>query len=468
MLRRLVARQVTGGRHRSESEAAYRTAATRVLILGGGFGGMAAALALEKRLGQRPDTSTLVVDRNNDMLFTPLLWTVADGRANPNDVVVPLRAFQRRRAFHVLHATVEGIDLDAREVRTDAGTRPYDYLVIALGSETAVPDLPGLRRFAHQFHTPADTMELRNVLIDAVEAAHRTEDESERRAWLTFVVGGGGDTGVELAATIRVYLADALLAAYPWLADVPIRVVVIGRADRVVPMSSPRASKAVRRALEAGGVEVITGVTIDAVTERAVRTSEGEIPARTLFWAAGITAPPIIRDLPVAHARNGAVMVDGCLRLADHPEAFAIGDGAWAFDAATGDPVPPTAQAAEHEGRYVAAAIAATVAGRQAKPFRYHPLGRLALLGGGRGVAELGGRTITGLPAWLLWHGYYWSRIPSWRNRVRLLIAWMLAGLIGRETGQLRLSPGGIRAVGDAESRSGAPSTEDEVRKKAG
>jgi NADH dehydrogenase len=310
-------------------------------------------------------------------------------------------------------------------------------------------------------------MELRNVLIDAVEVAHRTEDETERKAWLTFVVGGGGDTGVELAATIHVYLTDALLAAYPWLADVPVRVVVIGRADRVVPMSSPRASKAVRRALEAGGVEVLTGVTVDGVTERAVRTSEGEIAARTLFWAAGITAPPVIHDLAVAHARNGAVLVDAWLRLPGHPEAFAIGDGAWAYDAATGDPVPPTAQAAEHEGRYVAAAITATIAGRQPKPFRYRPLGRLALLGGGRGVAELGGQTITGLPAWLLWHAYYWSRIPSWRNRLRLLIAWSLAGMIGRETGQLRLSPGGARAEAGAEPRSGERIAEDEERKSA-
>ena len=425
--------------HRSETEAAYRAAGTRILILGGGFGGLATALGLDRRLAHRDDVSVLVVDRNNDLLFTPLVWTVADGRANPNDVVVPIRAFQRGRRFHVLRAEIEAIDLDARQVRTTAGDRPYDTLVVALGSRTALPDLPGLREHAHQFHSPADAMELRNHLIDAVEAAHETDDPDERQTWLTFVVGGGGDTGIELAATIHEYVTTALLAAYPWLADARPRIVVVGRADRLVPMSSPRTSDAVRRTLEHEGIEVWTGAAIEAVTETAVRTSRGDIPARTLFWAAGITAPAVVRALPVEHARNGAVIVDDRLRLPGHPEVYVIGDAAWAFDAATHDPVPPTAQAAEHQGAYVAAAIAADLAGEPVPPFRFRTKGRLALLGKRTGVAELGPVTISGLPAWFLWHAWYLYRIPSWRNRLHLLTDWLLAALAGRETGQLRL-----------------------------
>jgi len=437
--RRTTARSSWRNRHRSETLFAYHAARHKILILGAGFGGMAAALGLDEQIGDRSDTSVLVVDRDSALLFTPLLWTVADGRANPSDVVVPIRAFQSGRAFHLLHASVEEIDLDRCEVRTSAGTRPYDYLVVALGSVTAIPELPGLRERALRFHTPADAIELRNHLIDALENAHHTVDAQERREWLSFVVGGGGDTGVELAATIRNFLQFGLLAEYPWLADERPRVVVVGRAQRLVPMSSPTTSAAVEHILREEGVEVWTDVAIEGATEREVQTSRGTIPARTLFWAAGITAPPVVRDLPVEHARNGAVLVDETLRVPGRAEVFVVGDSAWAFDGISGDPTPPTAQAAGHMGDYVAEAIAGLIAGQQPKPFRFVTRGRLALLGHRTGVAEVFGRVFDGLPAWLLWHGYYLSAIPVWRNRIRLLTNWLLAGLTGRETAQLRL-----------------------------
>lgn len=423
---------------------AYQAARHRVLILGGGFGGLAAAQRLDALLGTRPDVSVLVVDHNSALLFTPLLWTVADGRVNPNDVVVPIRAFQHGRSFHLLHADVEEIDLGRREVRTSAGVRPYDSLVIALGSVTAVPSLPGLQEHALRFHTPADAMELRNHLIDAVEHAHQSVDVRERTEWLTFVIGGGGDTGIELAATIRDYLRVGLLAAYPWLADEEPRIVVVGRAKRLVPMSTPATSSWVEDVLTGEGIEVWTGVAIEAVTDRAVQTSRGEIPARTLFWAAGISAPPVVRDLPVDHARNGAIHVDETLRVRNHPEVFVVGDSAWAYDGVTGDPAPPTAQAAEHMGAYAGEAIARAIENRSNPPFQFQTRGRLALLGHRTGVAEVAGRVFTGIPAWLLWHVYYLSKIPSWRNRVRLVTDLLLSGLTGRETALLRLEPSRI------------------------
>jgi NADH dehydrogenase FAD-containing subunit len=197
------------------------------------------------------------------------------------------------------------------------------------------------------------------------------------------------------------------------------------------------------------GIEVWTGVSIEGVTERVVQTSRGEIPARTLFWAAGISAPPVVRELPVEHARNGAVLVDETLRVPGRPEVFVVGDGAWAYDGVTGDPTPPTAQAAEHMGAYVAEAIATTIAGREPAPFRFETRGRLALLGHRTGVAEVLGRAFDGLPAWVLWHAYYLSKIPSWRNRLRLLATWGLSGVTGRETAQLRLEPSGEASVVD-------------------
>jgi NADH:quinone reductase (non-electrogenic) len=429
-----------GPEHLSASDVPDDGSAHRVVILGGGFGGIATALTLDRLLRHRRDVPIQVIDRDNALLFTPLLWTVAEGRADASDVVVPIRSFQRQRRFHLLHAEVEGIDLDRRVVTTSAGAERYDTLVIALGSVTATPDLPGLRERARVFHHPADAVALRNQLIDAVEAAHHEPDPATRRAWLTFVVGGGGDTGVELAATIETYLESGLLAAYPWLADETPRVVIVGRGDRLVPMSDAQTSQRVRQALEAEGVEVWTGASIEAVDDDRVETSRGPIPTHTLFWAAGITAPRVVSKLPVAHARNGALIVNDRLQLPERPEVFAIGDAAWAFDPGTGDPIPPTAQAAELEGDYVARAIAARRDGEAVAPFRYAPRGHLALLGNRSGVARIGPLIFSGLPAWLVWHAYYLSRIPSWRNRLHLLLDWTLAATTGRDTAQLRLA----------------------------
>jgi NADH:ubiquinone reductase (H+-translocating) len=428
--------------HVSESEEHYRSASTRILILGSGFGGLATALQLDQQLSPSDDVSVLVVDRNNDLLFTPLLWTVASGRANPNNVTVPIRNFQKGRRFHVLHAEIERIDLDQKMVHTSTGSRPYDILVIALGSHTIVTDLLGLHEHALPFHSPADALQLRNHLIDAVEAAHHTDDLKERQSWLTFVVGGAGDTGIELAATIHEYLTAGLLNEYPWLVDAPIRVILVGRAERILPMGDPSTAQLVQRVLTKEGIEVLTGTSITGVTETTVETSVGSIPARTLFWAAGITAPDVVSQLPVKHARNGAIIVDNFLRIPGYPNVYVIGDVAWAYDPASGSPVPPTAQAAHRQGIYVGKTIAKQHAESVAQPYRYVMLGHLALLGRHTAVAKVGPITFTGLTAWVFWHVAYLSLNPSWNKRIRLVVDWLLSAQLGRETGQLRLSTG--------------------------
>lgn len=440
--------------HVSETAAEYAQAAHRVLVLGAGFGGLTTARELDRALPATSTASVLVVDRNNSLLFAPLLWTVADGRAAADDVIVPIRIFQRGTRFHVLQATVQAIDLDRRMVHTSAGIRPYDTLVLALGSTTELPALPGVREHARVFGTPAHAVELRNRLIDAIEAAHNAQDPQERREWLTFVISGGGDTGIELAAVISNYLHGGLFHEYPWLADAPVRIVVVGRADRLVPMSEPATSEAVRQVLEREGIDVLTGISVRGVSDRVVETSAGEIPARTLFWAAGVSAPPVIRAVAAAHAANGALIVDDHLRLSEHPNVYVVGDCAWAFDAVTGAPLPPTAQAAEHMGVYVAHQIADTLARRYSTPaFHFAPRGHLALLGRRTGVARVGQFTFTGIPAWILWHTYYLSHLPSWRNRTRLFLDWSLSAVTGRETGELRLGvedgAGAVPSTGD-------------------
>jgi NADH:ubiquinone reductase (H+-translocating) len=428
--------------HVSETEAEYRSARTRILILGAGFGGLSTALQLDRQLRPSEPVSILVVNRDNDLLFAPLLWTVANGRASSNNVVVPIRDFQKSRRFHILHDEIKSIDLDRKEVETSHAWYPYDILVIALGSRTAMPNLPGLREYALPFHTPADALQLRNHLIDAIEAAHKATDPKERQEWLTFVVGGAGDTGVELAGVIHDYITIGLFGEYPWLADAPMRVIVVGRAERILPLSKPRTSHLVRQTLEQRGITVLTGRAITGVTETTVETSAEVIPARTFFWAAGTTVPEVVRQLPVQHAHNGTVIVDDHLRIPEHPEVYVIGDCTWAYDSTTNEPVPPTAQAARQEGNYVGKAIATEFAGRPSLPYRYTPLGHLGLLGHYTAVAEVGSISFGGFPAWILWHLVYLVRNPSWNKRIRLVVDWLLAGILGRDTGQLRLGTG--------------------------
>jgi NADH dehydrogenase len=430
--------------HVTESEQEFLHARTRVVVLGAGFGGLAATLAMDRLLRDQPDLSILVIDRDNSTLFNPLLWTVADGRASPNDVVVPIRTFQRGRRFHVLQAQVQGIDLDRREVRTNAGPRPYDYLVIALGSVTELPPIPGVEH-ALRFRTPGDALSLRDHLIDAVEAAHRATSEGERAAWLTFVVVGGGDTGVELAGAVHSYLAAGLLREYPWLGQgdgrSAFRVVVVQRGPRLVPMGQTVESEETRRILEQQGIEVQTGAAVEAIRPGVVVTSQGEIPSRTVFWAAGIAPSPVLRGLPVEHTKGGVLVVDDHLRLAGHPEVCVVGDNAWIVDA-DGRPLPPTAQAAEHAGDYAGRVIAAAIRGDPSpEPFRFRPLGHLSLLGPGQALAQVGPLRFSGFLAWLSWHFYYLYRIPSLKRKVDLSTSWLLALIFGREVAELRVEP---------------------------
>jgi NADH:ubiquinone reductase (H+-translocating) len=434
-------RQAERRRHRSQTEQTWEQAQTKILIVGGGFGGSATALALDRKLRPDVDASVLMIDRGNAQLFVPLLWTVAEGRANAENVMVPLRSYQRGRNFHVLHADVQRIDLERGVVTTSAGERSYDQLVIALGSVTTVPEkIPGAREHALVFRSPADAMQLRNRIIDALEGAHQATDEAARRAWLTFVVIGGGDTGTELAATIYDFAQHAVEKEYPWLVDEAIRVVVIESADRLVPLSSKAVSERVRTSLERRGITVRTGVGVDRIDEQAVYAGDLSIPARTAYWAAGVAPPELVREIDADHAKNGALLVDEHLRVRGRSNVYAIGDNAWAVDCVDGQAVPALAQAAEHEAEYVAEAMVAELRRTPLKPFRFKKLGQMTLLGNYDAVAEIGPVTFTGPLAWLMWHAYYASRIGSWRTRTYLVTGWVLAALFGRETSEIPLN----------------------------
>ena len=428
-------------RHTTQDVQEWEHAQTKILIVGAGFGGVAAALALDRRLRSDPSASILLVDRGNAQLFVPLLWTVAQGRANAEDVLVPLRSHQRGRSFHILHADVQRVDLERRTVTTSAGDRTYDRLIIALGSVTTIPDkVPGAREHALVFRSPADAMQLRNRIIDALEGAHQSVDVATRRAWLTFVVIGGGDTGTELAATMNDFARHAMEKEYPWLVDDPIRVVVVEAENRLSPLSAEATSRRIRESLERRGIIVHTGTNVERVGGDGVYAGDLMIPTHTVYWSAGISPPQLIRDIDAEHAKNGALLVDERLRVRGKSDVYAIGDNAWAVDSESGQAVPALAQAAEREASYVAGAIAAGLHGTVPKPFRFKKLGQMTLLGNYDAVAEIGNVTFTGPFAWFLWHAYYAMHLGSGRTRVHLVTAWFMAALFGRDTSEIPLN----------------------------
>jgi len=401
----------------SQAKRPYDAADIRILVLGGGFAGHMAARTLAAQLRSVERVAILLVNRDDAMLYTPLLWKVAAGEIPARDAVIPYHDVDQ--GFAVLTAEVEKIDLERRQVRTSAGVHPYDVLVVALGSVPAVPDLSDVRRNALTFHTLSDAVGVRARLRKAVEAARDEPDPAERRALLTAAVVGGGDTGVELAATMREYLTSAVRRRLPGAPADLVRVVLLEREARLMPFGPPAVSATLQQILESQGVEIRLNEAVTGVEPGVLMTSRGAVPARTIVWATGVRAPDVVRRLPGRHAVNGAVLVDSYLRLPGYPDVYVIGDAAAIYGRADAL-VPATAQAAEGEGRYAAMVIARALAGYEIRPYRYTTRGHLTLLGRRNGLAEVGPATIAGLPAWLLWHGYYLSRLPAGRRRASL------------------------------------------------
>jgi NADH dehydrogenase len=402
--------------------------AQRVLIVGGGFGGLYAAKALR----HAPVELTLL-DRRNFHLFQPLLYQVATGGLSPANIAAPLRAIlKRQRNTRVLLGEAVGFDLPGRAVILKDGSRlPYDSLLVAAGSTHHYFGHPGWEKFAPSLKTVEDATAMRRRLLYAFEAAERLTDPAERQAWLTFVIVGGGPTGVELAGTVGEVAHTTLRNNFRAIDPASARILLVEGLDRVLSTFPPKLSAKAARSLGRLGVTVLTGALVtdirpDAVTLRRDGQTE-VVRTHTVLWGAGVEASPLARALAQASGaeldRAGRIVVQPDLTLPGHPEVFVIGDMA-NYPHQTGKPLPGVAQVAMQQGRHAAETIVGRLRGRTPAPFRYKDKGTLATIGRASAVADLGWLRLWGLAAWLVWAFVHILYLIEFENRVLVMVQW--------------------------------------------
>lgn len=394
----------------------------RVVIIGAGFGGLSAAVALAKA----PVDITLI-DRRNYHLFQPLLYQVATAGLSPADIAYPIRSIVRRHPnVEVVLGKVTDVDLSGRAVLIGERRVPYDYLVIATGARHAYFGHDEWEKYAPGLKRIEDATQIRRRILLAFERAEATADEAECRKLLTFVIVGGGPTGVEMAGAVVELARMALSRDFRHIDPGRARIILVEAAPRLLLSFPESLSEKARRSLERLGVEVRLGRPVTACDADGVMVGEERIDAATVIWAAGVAASPAARWLKAEKDRAGRVKVSRDLTLPGHPEIFVIGDTAAALDA-EGRMLPGVAPVAKQEGSYVARAIAARLRGESVPPFRYRDLGNLATIGRKAAVADFGWLRLSGLPAWLLWGLVHIAFLIGFRNRIAVLLDWLWA-----------------------------------------
>jgi NADH dehydrogenase len=410
----------------------------RVVIVGGGFGGLQAARHLA-----RADIELTLVDRRNFHLFQPLTYQVATGALTPGEVAYPLRAMLKRHEnVRVLMAEVTDFDLEAREVRFAEGSLPYDTLIVAGGSSYSYFGHDDWRALAPEVKSLESALAMRGRILGAFERAEMESDPDERRALLTFVVVGAGPTGVEMAGQIAELARDTLRRDFRGIDPREGRVLLVEMADRVLTTFPEKLSRKAERSLERLGVTPLLGRTVVDIDEGAVTIDGGErIPARTVIWAAGVEASPLAAALGEVD-RAGRVTVEPDLTLPEHPEVIALGD----MVRVRGQELPGVAPVAMQQGRYAAKLVRSRLKGRAIGRFRYRDKGNLATIGRGRAVADVHVLRLSGLPAWAAWLGIHLWYLIGFQNRLLVLIRWSFSFLTRGRGSRLISGPANLTA----------------------
>ena len=426
----------------------------RALVLGGGFGGAYAAMALERQLGEREDVEVALVDRDEYVVLRPLLPEVVSGDLDVHDTVAPLRRLLPRTRLFV--GDVTSVNLEGRTATLAPAFSPrevvleWDRLIIAFGSVPALSARPGFAEHAMPFRTLADAIGLRNHLMRVLQRAALEEDPSARAALLTFVVAGGGFSATGLAASMNDFLREAVAPFRPALSAREIRVVLVHDGEHVLEQEvSPRLAGYAARALFRNGVELALGVRVDSATPDGIVLSDGRrIPMRTFVLTEPSAPSPAVESLDLP-SDEGWLRVGPTLQVEGRDDVWAVGDCA-AVPHPDGEGLcAPTAQYATRQAELAAENLLASIDGTAQRTFAFTGLGRLCALGRRRAVAELpGGVHFSGLPAWLAWRAIYWSRLPGVDRKLKVGASWLMNLLVPTENTEVALEgPSGIARV---------------------
>jgi NADH:ubiquinone reductase (H+-translocating) len=409
----------------------------RIVILGGGFAGIAAARAL-----RHSNADVVLIDRRNHHIFQPLLYQVATAVLSPAEIAAPIRQLEvKQRNTSVLLAEVTGVDLASRAIEASApgaGVRKiaFDYLVVATGMRPSYFGHDEFARYAPGLKSLSDAETIRAKILGAFELAATTDDEDERARQMTFVLVGAGPTGVELAASVAQLARITLRGNFRRIDPAKASIVLLDGAKRVLPTFSEAVSHGVARRLEKLGVKVVTDVRVETVDDKGVIAGGRRIPSATVLWTAGVAASPIPKMLGTKTDRAGRALVDPFLKVVDASGIFVVGDAASVMQ--DGHPVPGVAQAAIQEGRYVGRLIAKELKGRKImRSFRYFDKGNMAVVGKNYAVLERGRLHTSGFLTWLVWAFIHILSLPQLQNRLRVQRQWLWSYFTGQRSSRL-------------------------------
>jgi NADH dehydrogenase FAD-containing subunit len=427
--------------------ATMKNAVPRIVIVGGGFGGLAAAKALKHTAA-----SVILIDRSNHHLFQPLLYQVATSVLTPGQIATPIRGILRnQKNVTVVMGDVTGVDLDRRCIFVCSADRqgvplPFDYLILATGASHSYFGRDEFEKFAPGLKNLGDAITIRNKILAALEMAEAEEDPERHRDLLTFVLVGGGPTGVEMASAIAILVRGTLQSTFRRIDSREARIILLDRASRVLGSFSEELSEAARKRLANLGVEVRSGQGVDQIDEGGVIVSGERIACKTVIWAAGVAPSPAGKWLNAETDRAGRVRVQPNLSVPGHPEIFVIGDTA-SLDQG-GKPLPGVAQVAMQQGRYAGKVIHSRITGSSTpRPFRYFDKGNMAVVGKGFAILESGKFRLSGFLAWLAWAGVHLEFLATSSLRVTVFVQWVWTYLTGQRGSLLIVNQRGHQQI---------------------